>query len=214
MQRCFQLSDLTAASLLPACAADGSMLGTLCLSHMNLGQPRADLFAHGLTGPPAQPAAFSSLQILALHNSVIVPQALDRVLKLCPRLLLLMLGGCTLASQQAVVPLPPAAVNPTDGAQTQALLASLGCPLGPGSSMGAAVQALSEELSSVLAASSVRVLEVTHWLPSMVAGLEVALASLGSVLATINLRQPGAVQVRQRCWEALHVQRILYRRQA
>ena len=47
----------------------------------------------------------------------------------------------------------------------------------------------------MLAASSVRVLEVTHWLPSMVAALEDELSILESGIVLINLRQPGAVQV-------------------
>ena len=166
------------------------------MSHMNLSAGLSP--GHTQLAPQlalSSPAAFSSLQILALHNSVVDPQALGRILGQCPQLLLLLLGGCTLTSQQAVLSLPPAAVNPTDGAQTQALLASLGCTMGPGSSMAAAVQALSQELGQVLAASSVRVLEVTHWLPSMAAGLRDELAASRAQIALINLRQPGAVQV-------------------
>ena len=97
--------------------------------------PAAAIHCHCLCPSLLRPAG-AGLQILALHNSHVSPAALAVVLAACPQLLMLLLGGCTLSSSRASMPLPPAAMNPSQGAQTQvraqALGAVDGCALWPG----------------------------------------------------------------------------------
>ena len=75
------------------------------------------------------------------------------------------------------------------------MLASLGCTPGQESEFGASVATVASELADVLGVTSLRLLEVTHWVPTLIEALDHALQAAGADLLLVDLRQPGTVQV-------------------
>ena len=86
--------------------------------------------------------------------------------------------------------------RPGSAPGVQAVLSSLGYVSGPASTFSAAVGTISSELSALLAGSSVKLLEVSHWLPALTQALGKAMTDAGSDILVVNLREPGTVQVR------------------
>lgn len=90
LQRCFQLTAGALSDVLGAAAAPGAHLAAAALSHLSL----AEWPAHG--APPA-----GRLRALALHNCAkLGPAALGAIAASCPRLEVLLLGGCSLVVEE------------------------------------------------------------------------------------------------------------------
>lgn len=103
LQRCFQLTASALSDVLAAAAAPGSKLACAALSHLTLSEwpePPPGFADGGDDVAPAGPPP-GTLRMLALHNcSKLGAAALVGIAAACPRLEVLMLGGCSFAIEQ------------------------------------------------------------------------------------------------------------------
>ncbi|KAL4425708.1 hypothetical protein ABPG75_009724 [Micractinium tetrahymenae] len=214
LQRCFQLTAGALADVLAAAAAPGARLVAAALSHLSL----ADWPEHG-----ALPGG--RLRILALHNSTkLSPGALAAIAAACPRLEVLMLGGCSLVVEEfpASNSSPAQPETAVDGAGSGGGLdaapfaeAALAAVLGsmPGGGSRCSYVTYLARLAASLAAAvarlpQLRVLELTFALP----GLAPAVQRLMAIGPLLLAGWPEPVQVWDLCTPASVDQAVQWRR--
>lgn len=190
LQRCFQLNAAALADVLAAAAAPGSRLACAALSHLSLAAwPEACPASSGPPAPAAAPGDASALppagqlRMLALHNCAKLSSVtLAALAAACPRLEVLMLGGCSFAVGEGSA---ASASAGTSGGPSHS--ASDGYQVACQPQLGAH-EAQAAELHETALVAALKVMPTG--MPTMGGGYATHVASLAASLAASAVRLP------------------------